>query len=216
MEILEAVEARLVAVLGQVQARAAVTFVGAEPVGILRLGPDQDDVVHYATVGMSARPMVDPAQAAPDHARGPRAELVLSIRRSGAGPVGRVAAPGSVEVIDTVARRLAVLAMTPFVEGLVVRPGAGLDLGEPLWDGSAFTAVLIGAGGAPVADLALAPPAAAIQFLPVLPMTPAEAAWKRIHGAEALRQRWLHHGVDLLDPHRRAVPLDGSPPRVPV
>ena len=105
--------------------------------------------------------------------------------------------------------------MTPFVEGPVIRPGAGLDLGEPLWDGSPFTAVLVGPGGAPVADLALDPPAAAVQFLPVLPMTPGEAAWKRVHGAEALQRRWREHGVDLCDPRRREVPLGGTPPRVP-
>ena len=215
MEILAAVEARLVAALGRPQARAAVTFVGAPPVEILRLGPDRDDVVRYATLGMSARPMVDPAQPAPDSDCGPRAELVLSIRRSGAG-AGSAADAGMVEATDTVARRLAVLAMTPFVEGVVIRPGAGLDLGEPLWDGAAFTAVLVGEGGALVADLALEPPASAVQFLPVLPMTAAEAAWKRVHGAEALQQRWLHNKVDLRDPHRRAVPLDGASPCLPV
>ena len=201
MEIRAAVEARLVAALGQPQGRAAVTFVGAQPVEILRFGPDRDDVVHYATLGMSTGPMLDPVDPAPNPAGGPRAELILTIR-------GRSAA------IDTVARRLAVLAMTPFIEGVVIRPGAGLDLGEPLWDGAAFTAVLIGAGGALVADLPLDPPAAAIQFLSVLPMTPAEAAWKRIHGADALQQHWLQHDVDLLDPGRRAVPLDRTHPAV--
>ena len=61
MDILAAVEARLVAALGQPQARAAVTFVGAQPVQILRLGPDRDGVVRYATLGMSAHPMLDPS-----------------------------------------------------------------------------------------------------------------------------------------------------------
>ena len=210
MEILAAVEARLVAALGQPRARAVVTFVGAQPVGILRLGPDQDDVVRYATLGMSARPMVDPAEASPDPTRGPRAELILSIRPSGAGTGSAAGAAGTVRAIDTVARRLAVLAMTPFVEGVVIRPGAGLDLGEPLWDGAPFTAVLVGASGTLVADLALDQPAAAVQFLPALPMTPAEAAWKRVHGAEDLQRRWLYHGVDLRDPRRRAVPLDAT------
>jgi hypothetical protein len=99
---------------------------------------------------------------------------------------------------DTVLRRLATLAMTPVVEGLVVSAGASLDLGEPLWDGAPFTAVLVGAPGGLVADLVLPPLDGAergpVRFFPVLPMTPNEAAWKRVHGAGALEQRWLEHG----------------------
>lgn len=224
MEVLASVRAQLVAVLGRPQASAAVTFVGAAPVEILRWAPDRDDVVRYVTLGMSAQPMVDPAEASqdpargpdpdPDPARGPRAELVLSLRPRGAGAARDGTPPETVAAIDTVARRLAVLAMTPFVEGVVIHPGAGLDLGEPLWDGAAFTAVLVGAGDVLLADLALDPPAAPVQFLRVFPMTPAEAAYKRSHGAEALQRLWREHETDLLDPRRRAVPLDGTPPRV--
>ena len=47
-----------------------------------------------------------------------------------------------------------------------------------------------------------------MRFLPLLPMTPNEAAWKRVHGAQALEQRWLGSGTDLRDPHRASVPLD--------
>lgn len=39
-------------------------------------------------------------------------------------------------------------------------------------------------------------------------MTPNEAAWKRVHGAEALEKRWLERGTDLRDPLRAGVPLD--------
>jgi len=204
VDILAAVERQLISVWNQPDARAAVTFVGAQPVEILRFGPAADAVVRYATVGMSAHPMVDPADTAPDPVRGPRAELFLSMRV-------RSTAAG----LDTVARRLAVLAMTPFVEGVVIRPGTSLDLAEPLWDDAAFTAVLIGSGGALIPDLVLEPPAEAVQFLPVLPMTPTEAAWKRVHGAAALEQRWLDHGIDLRDPNRRAVPLGGAHGSVP-
>ena len=209
MEVLASVQAQLVAALGRPQASAAVTFVGAQPVEILRWAANRDDVVHYVTVGMSAHPMVDPAEDSPDPARGPRAELVLSLRPHGAG-----AASGTVAAIDTVARRLAVLAMAPFVEGVVIHPGTGLELGEPLWDGAAFTAVLVGAGDLLLADLALDPPAAPVQFLRLFPMTPTEAAYKRIHGAGAMRRLWREHEADLLDPRRRAVPLDGTHPRV--
>jgi len=203
VDLLAAVEAHLVAEWKPPQARAAVTFVGAAPVQILRFGPGADGVVHYATLGMSAHPMTDPADPAPDPVRGPRAELFLSMRPGGTGAA-----------LDTVARRLAVLAMTPFVEGVVIHPGVGLDLTEPLWDGSRFSAVLVG-DPSDLHDLELPPPAAPVQFLPVLPMTPAEAAWKRAHGAEALHQNWLQHGTDLLDAQRRSVRLDRRPDGVP-
>ena len=47
-----------------------------------------------------------------------------------------------------------------------------------------------------------------VRFLPLLPMTPNEAAWKRVHGAAALQERWLSRGTDLRDPLRSAVLLD--------
>ncbi len=47
-----------------------------------------------------------------------------------------------------------------------------------------------------------------MRFLPLLPMTPSEAAWKRVHGAQALEQRWLESGTDLRDPYRQQAPLD--------
>jgi hypothetical protein len=39
-------------------------------------------------------------------------------------------------------------------------------------------------------------------------MTPNEAAWKRVHGAAALQERWLTGGTDLRDPSRKSVSLD--------
>jgi hypothetical protein len=125
------VEAHLVAALGPVDGRAAVTFVGTDRVEVLRFaGPVSRTgiagPVRYATVGMSAYPMTDPTQLAPQ--AGPRAELLLSLNSPR----------------DDVFRRLAVLAMAPYVEGLVVTAGASLDLAEPLWEGAPFTAVLVG------------------------------------------------------------------------
>ena len=187
--VLVTVEAHLLSALGQDSGRAGVSFLGAERIDVLRFGPDADGLVRYVTLGMSRAPMGDPgAQVVlPD---GPRAELVLSVR-------GRH---------DSVLRRLALLAASPAVEGLVIGPGAGLDLGEPLWDGGRFTAVLVGAPGGLVPDLAL-DDLEPVRFLPLLPMTPNEAAWKRVHGAEALEERWLGAGTDLRDPQRLEVTL---------
>jgi hypothetical protein len=179
------VEAHLVTALGQDSGRAAVSFLGAEQIDVLRFGPDTGGLVRYATVGMSRAPMADPG-ADLVAADGPRAELVLSVRG----------------LHDSALRRLAVLAASPAVEGVVITPGAGLDLGEPLWDGARFTAVLVGEPGGLVQDLPMDDGVEPVRFLPVLPMTPNEAAWKRVHGAAALEERWLAQALDLRDPGR--------------
>ncbi|MFD0266921.1 suppressor of fused domain protein [Streptomyces sp. NPDC127106] len=192
-EILALVEARLRSALGEPDARAAVTFLGTDRIEVLRF--TGGGLVRYATLGMSATPMTDPTAMVADPLRGPRAELVLTVRE------GRAAT-------DKVLRPLAVLAASPQVEGLVVAPGASLDVGEPLWEGAPFTSVLVAEPGGLVEDLALDEPMDPVQFLPLLPMTPNEAAWKRVHGAAALQERWLARGADLRDPLRSAVPLD--------
>jgi len=188
--VLLQVEAHLLSVLGHDSGRAGVSFLGTERIDVLRFGPDPDALVRYVTLGLSRAPMGDPG-ALVVLEDGPRAELVLSVT----------------DRHDSVLRRLAVLAASPAVEGVVLLPGAGLDLGEPLWDGARFTAVLVGAPGGLVPDLALDADHEPVRFLPLLPMTPNEAAWKRVHGAQALEQRWLRAGTDLRDPWRAEVDL---------
>ncbi|MGN5635342.1 suppressor of fused domain protein [Streptomyces sp. AC154] len=192
-EILAPVEARLRTALGEPDARAAVTFLGTDRIEVLRF--IDGDVVRYATLGMSAQPMADPSDPFADPVKGPRAELVLSVRAGLADT-------------DQVLRRLAVLAASPQVEGVVVAPGASLDVGEPLWPGAPFSSVLVAESGGLVEDLELAAPMEAVRFLPLLPMTPNEAAWKRVRGAQELQERWLSRGTDLRDPLRASVALD--------
>jgi len=198
------VDAHLRAELGGTAARASVVFLGAERVEVLRW--TDGELLRYVTLGMSARPMAPEPEAGPlsvtytDPVRGPRAELVLTVRAGGD--------PALVANVDKVLRPLAVLAASPQVEGVVVAPGSSLDTGAPLWPGAPFQAVLVGEGGGLLPDLALPAPMDPVRFLPLLPVTPNEAAWKRVHGAEALRERWLRHGTDLRDPNRRPVPLD--------
>ncbi|WP_367137825.1 MULTISPECIES: suppressor of fused domain protein [Streptomyces] len=191
-DVLALVEARLRTALGEPDARAAVTFLGTDRIEVLRF--HDGDVVRYATLGMSAQPMADPTAVIADPLRGPRAELVLSVRAGLADT-------------DKVLRPLAVLAASPQVEGLVVAPGASLDTGEPLWPGAPFTSVLVAESGGLVEDLELDAPMDPVRFLPLLPMTPNEAAWRRVQGAEALQERWLKNGTDLRDPKRSGVPL---------
>ncbi|KOV59493.1 Suppressor of fused domain protein [Streptomyces sp. NRRL WC-3618] len=196
-DVLPLVEARLRTTLGEPDARAAVTFLGTDRVEVLRFQDrDQDgELVRYATLGMSAQPMADPTAVLADPVRGPRAELLISVRAGLADT-------------DKVLRPLAILAASPQVEGLIVAPGASLDVGEPLWPGAPFTSVLVAEPGGLVEDLELDEPLDPVRFLPLLPMTPNEAAWKRVHGAQALQERWLTNGTDLRDPARRSVPLD--------
>ncbi|WP_374203293.1 suppressor of fused domain protein [Streptomyces sp. ST2-7A] len=215
------VERALVELFGEPDARASVTFLGVDPIEVLRFirppepreavpgdpngpggtsGSTGGPLVSYVTLGMSAEPMSDPAAPVVDPARGPRAELVLTLR------------PGTAPdrpPIDRVLRPLAVLAAAPRVEGVVPAPGASLDTGEALWPGAPFTAVLVGEPGGLVPDVPLPPPADPVRFLPLLPMTPNEAAWKRVHGAEALRELWLSRGIDTRDPRRAGAPLPG-------
>ncbi|MCB5180819.1 suppressor of fused domain protein [Streptomyces antimicrobicus] len=192
-DLLAVVEARLRSALGEPDARAAVTFLGTDRIEVLRF--HAGDLVRYATLGMSAHPMTDPTDMVADPVRGPRAELVLTVRAGLADT-------------DKVLRPLAVLAASPQVEGLVVAPGASLDVGDPLWPGAPFSSVLVAESGGLVEDLELDPPMDPVRFLPLLPMTANEAAWKRVHGAAALQERWLARGTDLRDPLRTSVALD--------
>ncbi|GAA3009314.1 suppressor of fused domain protein [Streptomyces drozdowiczii] len=209
-EILALVEARLRTALGEPDARAAVTFLGTDRIEVLRF--IDGDIVRYATLGMSDRPMSDPTAVVADPLKGPRAELVLSVR-------------GGLADTDQVLRKLAVLAASPQVEGLIVAPGASLDVGEPLWPGAPFTSVLVAESGGLVEDLELDEAVLGggsaegagretggtlepVRFLPLLPMTQNEAAWKRVRGAQELQEKWLSQGTDLRDPLRRSVTLD--------
>lgn len=211
--VLELVEARLISELGEPDARAAVTFLGTDRIEVLRFSADspQGTVLRYVTLGMSAAAMTDPTAAVADPERGPRAELLLSVRPLTTYADGgrSVTRPGGVPETDRLLRPLAVLAASPQVEGVVVAPGASLDVGDPLWPGAPFTSVLVAEPGGLVTDLKLTEPMDPVRFLPLLPMTPNEAAWKRVHGARALEERWLAEGTDLRDPDRRSVPLTG-------
>jgi hypothetical protein len=188
-QLLRRVEEYVVGTLGPSTGRAGVTFLGTERVEVLRFLDAQAAAVRYVTLGMSRVPLPDPKSEVVDPIVGPRAELVLSLRSAR----------------DEVLRPLAVVAMSPFVEGAVVVPGASLDLGEELWSGARFTALLVGEPGDVVADLPTSHDP--VRFFPVTPLTANEAAYKRVHGAAALEERLLAAGVDPLDPDRAEAAL---------
>lgn len=191
MDVLDRVRAGALGHFGVETADAAsVTFLGLEPIDILRV-PD-GELVHYVTLGGSRHPMTDPTAALADPVRGPRAELVLTLR-GGAG-----AGSG-------LTRTLGVLVAAPSVEGVVLQPDALLDLSEPLWADAPFTAVLLGESG--IAEVELPEPAEPVRFLAAVPITATEAAWVRIRGASALRDAWAEADIDVRDPGRSAASL---------
>lgn len=185
-DTLTAVRAHLVEHFGSEPQEASVTFLGAPPIRVLRFVDVETGVVRYVSLGCSAEPMGDPSALVPDPAA-PRAELSLVLRGG----------------VDGVVRALSVLAATPAVEGLVLSEGALIDLGEPLWPGAAFTAVILRAPEIP--DVPLPGGAAPVTVYRAVPVTHTEAAWVRMKGAAELEEAWAEAGIDVTDPARSAV-----------
>ncbi|AVM65599.1 MULTISPECIES: suppressor of fused domain protein [Dietzia] len=181
-----AVRAHLEERYGPEPQEASVTFLGTAPIRILRFVDVESGVVRYVSLGCSAEPMGDPSALVPDPTA-PRAELSLVLRGG----------------VDGVVRALAVLAAAPAVEGLVLSEGALIDLGEPLWPGAAFTAVVLRAPEIP--DVELPGDAAPVRVFRAVPVTHTEAAWVRMKGAAELEEAWAEAGIDVTDPARSAV-----------
>ncbi len=174
--------------LGAEPQRASVTFLGVEPIDVLRfvLGADAPDELVYVTSGCARHPMADPTDLHADPVKGPRAELVVRMRAG--SPL-----PG-------LHKRLATLAAAPAVEGLILDADALVDLGEPLWDGATCTAVLLSADE--LGEVELPDPMDPVRLLRAVPITANEAAWVRLKGADALRDAWREAGIDVTEPNR--------------
>lgn len=172
--------------------RASVSFVGVEPIEILRYeqGGDAGErlVSDYLSLGMARYPMAPVTATVVDPQSAPRAELLLSV-------LGRA---------DEVWPRLAVLAAAPAVESAVYRLGARVDLGEAWVGGSRCTGAVLAAG--PLSPVRV-PGLADIEVFRLLPALPAELAWARVHGSDALVARWRESHTELRDLHRDAVEL---------
>jgi|SRR5579875_2930187 len=187
---LAAVEAALTRQFGQPPSRASVSFVGVEPIEVLRYRMARARRV-YVSLGMARHPMVGPDVSIVP-ADGPRAELLLAID----DPADR---------FGDVWRSLAVLAAAPAVEGVVYTPGMSVDLGEPLAAGATCTGVLV---SDEVAPSPVTTPLGLVRILAVVPATPTELAWCRVRGAEALTERWMAAGTSPRDLARAPVALD--------
>jgi len=187
--VLPAIEAALVDHFGSSPSRASVSFVGVDPIEVLRFEPVPGERA-FVSLGLARHPMTR-ADAPVQSVDGPRAELMLHLR-------------DAVDEFADVWRRLAVLAAAPAVEGVVYSPGMSVDLGEPLVAGSACTGVVL--TESPLGDIPT--PAGPVTVLQAWPATSTELAWCRVRGAAALRERWAEQDVDGLDLQRRAARLD--------
>jgi hypothetical protein len=185
--VVDTVVAHVSDAIGSDPQRASVTFLGVEPVDVLRFVTD-DEVV-FVSAGCARHPMTDPTDLAADPVRGPRAEVVVRMRSRGD--------------LAGLHKAIAVLAAAPAVEGMILGADALVDLSEPLWTGSSCTAVVLEPDT--IADCALPEPMSPVTFLRAVPITANEAAWVRLRGVEELRRAWREAGIDVADPHRVAV-----------
>lgn len=168
--------------------RASVSFVGVDPIEVLRFEPIPGERA-YVSLGMSATPMTG-ADALVVSDDGPRAELMVHIR-------------DEADEFADIWRRVALLAASPAVEGVVYRAGMTVDLGEPLVAGTSCT-------GAVVVDSPLGPVETAdgtVTIFQLVPATQTELAWARVRGGAALQERWAEQGTELLNPRRPAADL---------
>lgn len=185
-DTLSSVEDALRDHFGQVPQRASVSFVGVDPIEVLRFEPIPGEHA-YVSLGASRHPM----NAADSPVRledGPRAELMVHVR--GLDP-------------PDLWRQVAVLAAAPAVEGVVYVAGMTVDLGAPLGAGARCTGGVVAAS----AVEAITTPAGIVDVLQILPATHTELAWSRVHGTDELLRRWTQNGTDLLDLARVAVEL---------
>lgn len=165
--------------------RASVSFLGVEPIEILRYADGGID--HFLSLGMSRHAMVDPALAVID-SESPRGELMLSARTP----------PGDLW------KSVAILAAAPAVEGVVYAVGNRIDLGQPLVAGSRCTGgILQRSALRPVNVAGLSD----VLVFQVLPATANELAWARIHGTDSLVARWKQAATELTDLMRESVRL---------
>lgn len=179
------ISAHLAGHFAQVPARASLSFVGVDPIDVLRFEPIPGERA-YVSLGMSRHPMTG-ANEEVLAGDGPRAELLLHLR-------------DPLDAHGDVWRNVALLAAAPAVEGVVYKPGMSIDLGAPLSSSSICTGVVV--TESPVAGVS------DVEVLQIVAATPAELAWCRVRGSAALLERWAASDTDLLDLARRGVALD--------
>jgi hypothetical protein len=185
---LDAIDAALQRYFGQEPSRASISFLGVDPVEVLRFQLTAAERA-YLSLGMARHPMTA-ASAGLQQVDGPRAELMLRVR------------DGADQHVD-VWRHVAMLAAAPAVEGVVYTAGMTLDLGRAIVTGSRCSGVVV--LESPIGRIVASP--GPVVVLEIVPATSTELAWCRVHGSAALLARWSDEQTDLLDLGRPAVAL---------
>ncbi|MFT3663067.1 MAG: suppressor of fused domain protein [Gordonia sp. (in: high G+C Gram-positive bacteria)] len=216
------VTAHLTDALGTTPQKASVTFLGVEPIDVLRfaaLRRAQGADERAPGTGKQTRATVKRAQAKRAQEPG-EAEVVFATVGCSRHPMHDPSdlAPDPVRgpraelvvrlrpttALPGLHKSLATVAAAPAVEGLILGEDSLIDLQEPLWGGAICSALLL-SGDSGIDDLVLDAPADPVRFLRAVPITANEAAWVRLKGADALREAWSEAGVDVTDPTRGGV-----------
>lgn len=195
-DVLATVEAALLDRFGPQPARASVSFLGVERVEVLRWRSGV--VAQLATLGASRHPMSGGESMHVDPVRGPRAEVLVRVLDD----------DGSASA--ALVRAMTMVAASPAVESIVLRPDSTIDLGASLAPGSHCTGFLIGASDVPDVDPGIAE-VEPVVLLEAWPVTANELAWARARGAGALREQLVAEGIDVADLSRRSASLQSAP-----
>lgn len=144
-------------------------------------------VALYATIGASSHPL-------PGFNVSHREEFIIGLR------------PPE----DSVAPTLAAVAVHTAFTGEALAHGHTLSFDHPLWDATAMRSVVIIQPGEEVVQPLAVPNGLHVVFLMAVPLFPAELAFKRRHGADALLDEWEKQGIRFSDPNRTeaALPKD--------
>ena len=167
---------------------AEVTFLGVEPIEVLRFGPDRDGVSHYVSLGGSGAEVVvslRPAATATGLARS------VAVLAAAPAVEGLILAP---DALVDFGQRL--WAGAPFTAFLLGHSTIGDLPAEPASDHR-------------TAERGLPSDHPTVVFVQATPITATEAAWVRLKGPEAMRRAWHQDGVDVLDPGRSASSAGG-------
>jgi hypothetical protein len=142
-----------------------------------------EEVCLYASIGASLHPLV---AADPDH----RIEVFT----------------GMLPEQDAIAKPLSMLAMEPGLHRTNLVRGHTVIYPEPLWGGTKMSGFLV-LGPVPelIPHLEVSN-GTHVEFLQVVPIFPSELRFKKLHGVDALIERWEDADVPFWDPGRAPEP----------
>ena len=110
---------------------------------------------------------------------------------------------------DDIANPMTLLALSPVIRNSHLAANHTMSFPEPLWSGTEMHGFLV---RKPIVEIV--PPLeledAHVEFLQVIPVFPAEIAFKSKHGADALIRAWHEANVPFWDPDRSPLAIELS------